>query len=81
MDMENVFKYKYVKDVCCNVSEILDIDLHSVHPVVNYNEESTPSVAQNVLSLMALWNIVDCARKHFKQKFKTSRLMKMTINT
>ena len=72
MDMENVLKNKCVKDKCCDVSEILEMDIHSVHPVANYNEETTPSVAQNVLSLMALWDIVDCGRKHFQQKIETS---------
>lgn len=44
------------------------MEITSVHPVANYTEEITPSVPQNVLSLMALWDIVDCGMKHFQGK-------------
>lgn len=71
--MENVFKYKSVKDICSEVSEFLEMEITSVHPVANYNEQITPSIPQNVLSLMALWDIVDCGIKHFQGKFDKSR--------
>ena len=72
LDMENIFKYKSVKEICAEVAEFLEIEITSVHPVSNYNEEITPSVAKNVLSLMTLWDIVDCGNKYIQQKFEKS---------
>lgn len=72
MDMENVFRYKSVKEICDEVAEFLQIEISSVHPVSNYHEEITPSVAKNVLALMALWDIIDCGQKYIQQRYEKS---------
>lgn len=72
MDIENVFRYKVVKDICKEISEFLQLEIHSVHPVANYDEEIIPSAAKNVLSLMALWDIIECGKRHIQQKFEKS---------
>lgn len=64
MDMEHVFRYKSVKDICEKVSTFLELKMQSVFPVANYNEETYPSVAKSALSLMAFWNIVELGKRH-----------------
>lgn len=67
--MENVFKYRCVRDYCREVSIFLEIEMISVHPVSNYHgEDKKPSVAKNVLSLMALWDIYERGHRHIKRK-------------
>ena len=68
--MENVFRYRCVKEICEEVAEVLQIEITSVHPVSNYHEEITPSVAKNVLALMALWDIINCGKQYIEQKFR-----------
>lgn len=68
--MENVFKYKCVKDICQKVAEFLEIDIHSVHPVANYFEENEPTVAKNTMSLMALWDVIQCGKRHIERKME-----------
>lgn len=65
--MENVFKYKCVKSICKEVSEFLDIELSSVYPVANYQEEPEPCTGKNVMALMALWSIFQSGEQHVKQ--------------
>lgn len=69
-DMENVFKYSCVKEICQEVSDLLEIELQSVHPVANYHEEIEPTAAKNVLALMALWDIFECGDRHIQQKLE-----------
>ena len=66
--MENVFKYKCVKTICEEVSEFLEMEIQSVHPVSNYSDELIPDDAKNALSLMALWDIVETGERHINQK-------------
>lgn len=69
--MENVFKYKCVRDFCREVSIFLEIELISVHPVSNYHgEDNKPIVAKNVLSLMALWDMYERGQRHIKRKLE-----------
>nr|XP_022308769.1 interferon-induced protein 44-like isoform X2 [Crassostrea virginica] len=69
-DMENVFKYSCVKDICNDVAKFLQMDLQSVHPVANYHEDNIPNAAKNALSLMALWDIVECGERHIQKKYE-----------
>lgn len=70
MDMENVFKYKCVKEICEEVSEFLEIEMQSVHPISNYKEEHEPCAAKNALALMALWDIFQCGNRHIQKKLE-----------
>lgn len=67
--MEYVFKYKCVKEICREVSEVLEMDIQSVHPVANYDQESKPSFAKNSMALMALWDIFKCGERNIRQQF------------
>lgn len=67
LDMENVFKYKCVKEICEEVSEFLEIEIQSVHPVSNYEKEKKPSHAKNALALMALLDVLECGERHIQK--------------
>ena len=71
MDMENVFKYSCVKEICKEVSDLLEIEMQSVHPVANYQEEIEPTAAKNALALMALWDIFESGDRYIKQKLES----------
>lgn len=67
-DMENVFFYKSVKNICKEVSRFLGIDIKFVHPVANYVEEPTPNAAKSTLSLMAFWHVIQCGKRYIELK-------------
>lgn len=69
-DLEHVFKYKCVKDICKDVSDILKIEICNVHPVSNYVEEELPNIAKSTLSLMALWDVVKTGMWEIEQKYE-----------
>lgn len=71
-DLENVFKYKCVKDICKEVSDCFGIDIYHVHPVANYVEELWPNDAKSTLSLMALWDVVKTGKLEIEQRYAES---------
>lgn len=69
-DLEHVFMYKSVKDICKDVSEFFRIDMCHVHPIANYAEEDLTNMAKNTMSLMALWDVVKTGKLEIEQRYE-----------
>lgn len=71
-DMQNAYKYGFVRKHCEKVSEVFDVDLNHVLPVSNYCGEATSNDAKNAMSLFNFWRVFNSGKcfieRHWNKK-------------